>query len=169
MLGVAAKTGYTGASVCPMIRFRALVAAFVVAAGFAAPAFAAPAFAAPIAPPVIDPATLLPYTAHGGSSIHGYVSVQLASMGPVSVFCAPAIPYVIWYVGGVYRNEQQRLDSRIAPFTQEPAIGPDRSFACENLAPGQYAVWAVTRPPAKHGFGAIGVGLAKDKTVNIVL
>lgn len=50
-----------------------------------------------------------------------------------------------------------------------PVIGPDRSFACENLAPGQYAVWAVTRPPAKHGFGAIGVGLAKDKTVNIVL
>jgi len=95
--------------------------------------------------------------------------VQLASMGPVSVFCAPAIPYVVWYVGGVYRDEKNSYDPRLSAFTQQPAVGADRSFTCENLAPGQYAVWAVTRPPAKHGFGAIGVGLASGKTVNIVL
>lgn len=76
---------------------------------------------------------------------------------------------MIWYVGGVYRNERRHYDRRLAAYTQQPAIGSDRSFACENLAPGQYAVWAVTRPPAKHGFGAIGLGLAKDNIVNIVL
>jgi len=138
------------------------LAASILAAGFGVAAAAS-------TPPVIDPASLLPYAMRGNGAIHGYVSVQLASLGPVSVFCAPAIPYVVWYVGGVYRNVAQRYDPRLAAYTQRPAIGADRSFACENLAPGQYAVWAVTLPPAKHAFGAIGVGLAKDKTVNIVL
>jgi len=110
-------------------------------------ACAAPASAAQGAAPLIDAAALVAY-AHGNGTISGSTDFGSA----VQAFCAPDISYVAWYVDNTKRWgwTPGDYDSRLVPYTHRAAIGKDRTFTCQGLAPGRYLVWVEGYTP---GFG----------------
>ena len=62
-------------------------------------------------------------------------------MGGVQAVCAPAIPYVAWYVEKFKTAPALRYDPQMIPYTHVAQIRKDRGFTCEGLAPGRYLVW----------------------------
>lgn len=94
-----------------------------------------PALAGTTAPP-IDTAALAAY-ARGNGTISGSVRF----LGGVQAVCAPAIPYVAWYVEKLKTAPALTYDRQMIPFTHIVQIRKDRTFMCEGLAPGGYLVW----------------------------
>jgi hypothetical protein len=113
-------------------------------------ACAAPAFAGNTPPP-IDAAALAAY-AHGSGTISGSTGFG----GAVQAFCAPDIPYVVWYVERRKLSPNDDYDSRLTPYVHRAQLAKDRTFTCEGLASGRYLVWVegyapdFRRPPSSY-------------------
>ena len=118
---------------------------------------AAQASTAP-APP-IDTAALAGFS-YGNLTIAGTAKGYRGG----TVACAPDIAYVEWYI--LTSARPQDYDSRLAPYTKVVWIHDDGSFACTDLGPGRYIVWAAWQRNGHRQFSDSAEPTSIDERVN---